>query len=171
LPSTAPTLAPHLAQLRLAVVEYRHAIELDPERPEAWFNLGALLLDACTDAVSWNQGREYVRRAADLSAHDPRHAVVVERARQRLRRAADCPPGFWGNAAVCHPLAIRALSPHTVRAPPEFACDALHGDLPLPRMVEARPAMDRHPTWCAPCTLGFARIVYDLDRDRERFID
>jgi hypothetical protein len=44
--STAPALAPHLAQLRLAVVEYRHAIGLDPDRPEAWFNLGALLLDA-----------------------------------------------------------------------------------------------------------------------------
>jgi hypothetical protein len=123
--------------LRLAVAEYRRAIELDPARFDAWFNLGVLLLDACQDEATWGLGWCYVRSVAELDRYESRYTLVAERARQRLERVGPCPPGQWGSWGVCHPLALQSAGPIPrpqvpTGAAPRFACNALFDDLPAP---------------------------------------
>ncbi len=99
---------PEYRLVRGAIREYQSAIALDPSRPDAWYDLGALWMDHCGDTPEgFDRGVAYVRLALRRAEGRPSFAALIARAEDRLRRA---PPGMYCNGGMCRPTNMRAMA-------------------------------------------------------------
>jgi Flp pilus assembly protein TadD len=101
-----------LRQLPRAQAEYERAMEIDANRPEAYFNLGLLYQDYMSGSIDeLERAKRFYNQFMSKAGNNARYAEAVENVRRRCRtqrqgrgnrrrrrrRSTDCRPGRLQN--------------------------------------------------------------------------